>query len=63
MQATPQNIQTNALINQANWCFRTMRNCTDPQLTAELSYMGSTLRNKARKESQPAERNFKRQPF
>ena len=27
----------------------------DPQLTAELAYMGSTLLNKARKESQPAE--------
>ena len=32
-----------------------MRNCTDAQLTAELSYMGSTLLNNERKESQPAE--------
>ena len=55
MHVTLQNIQPNAVMDQANWCFRTMRNCTDAQLTAELSYMGSTLLNKARKESQPAE--------
>ncbi len=42
-------------IDQANWCFRTMRDCTDPQLTAELANMGSTLLNKACKENQPAE--------
>ena len=50
-----QNIHLNAPIDQANWCLRAMRDCTDPQLTAELAYMGSTLLNKARKESQPAE--------
>ena len=50
-----QNIHLNAPIDQANWCFRTLCDCTDPQLTAELAYMGSTLLNKARKESQPAE--------
>ena len=50
-----QNIHLNAPIDQANWCFRTMRDCTDPQLTAELAHMGSTLLNKALNESQPAE--------
>ncbi len=55
MQAPLQNIQPDALIDQANWCLRAMRDCTDPQLTAELAYMNSTLLNKARKESQPAD--------
>jgi len=55
MQTPLQNIQPNALIDQANWCFRAMRECTDPQLTAEFAYMGSTLTNKVRKESQLAE--------
>ena len=53
MQATLQSIQPNALLDQENWCFRAMRDCTDPQLTAEFAYMGSTLLNKTRK-GQPA---------
>jgi predicted 3'-5' exonuclease similar to PolB exonuclease domain len=52
LQATVQKIQRNVLIEQANWCFRAMRDCTEPQLTAELAHLGSTLLNKARKESQ-----------
>jgi Predicted 3'-5' exonuclease related to the exonuclease domain of PolB len=52
MQATLQKIQTNVLMDQANWCFRAMRDCTEPQLAAELAHIGSTLLNKVRKESQ-----------
>lgn len=47
MQAALQNVQSHALFDQANWCFRVMRDCTDPELTAELGYMGSTLLNMA----------------
>jgi hypothetical protein len=50
-----QNIHLNASLDQANWCLRAMRDCTDPQLTAELAHMGSVLLSKAHKESQTAE--------
>lgn len=55
MSANLQQIQPNALVDQANWCLRTMRDCTDPELTAELAFIGTALLNKALRKNEAAE--------
>jgi len=44
-----------SLIEQARWCFRRLRECTDPEMKLELAFIGATLLTKARRQIERAE--------